>query len=395
MEKTEKASLVSSSINLILLVFKFLVAFLSGSIAIKADAIHSLTDSVSSFAVFAGLKISKRKSKNFPYGLHKVENLISLLIAFFIFWAGYEIMKEIFLAPTPEIKNLYLALSVSLLAFCVSFILSVYKIKVGARTNSPSLLADGHHSRTDAFSSLVVFIGLSGHLVGLQIEKFAAVVVIFFILKSGFAILVESVKVLLDASLDFNTLNQISQIIRGESKVGEIRSLVGRSSGRYRFVEADLTLKVREIEKAHRTVELLEKKIKKEIPFVDHIRIHYEPLQKNVNKYAVPLASPEGRVSEHFGDAPYFALIEVDAKTKNILSEHIISNAFLSLEKGKGIAVAEELIKRDIDYLIIAKRFEGKGPQYVLSDSSVEVMILAKNSLQDTLSELGITKKVL
>lgn len=392
MEKTEKASFVSSTINLVLLVFKFSVAFLSGSIAIKADAIHSLADSVSSFAVFAGLKISKRKSKNFPYGLHKVENLISLLISFFIFWAGYEIMKEIFLAPTPEIKNLYLALSVSLLAFCASFILSVYKIRVGTKTNSPSLQADGHHSRTDAFSSLVVFIGLSGHLIGLQIEKFAAVIVIFFILKSGFAILVESVKVLLDASLDFNTLNQISEIIRKESKVGEIRSLIGRSSGRYRFVEADLTLKVREVEKAYRTAELLEKKIKKEIPFVDNIRIHYEPLQKTTHRYAVPLASPEGRVSEHFGEAPYFALIEVDAKKKKVISEHIISNPFLSLEKGKGIAVAEELIKRDIDYLLIKKKFEGKGPQYVLSDSSVEVMIQAKNILQDTLSKLGITK---
>jgi len=232
------------------------------------------------------------------------------------------------------------------------------------------LLADGHHSRTDAFSSLVVFIGLSGHLVGLQIEKYAAVIVIFFILKSGFAILVESVKVLLDASLDYNTLNQINQIIRKESKVEEVKSLIGRSSGRYRFVEADLTLKVRKIEKAHRTVDLLEKKIKKEIPFVDHIRIHFEPIQKNVHKYALPLASPEGRVSEHFDEAPYFALIEVDAKTKNILNEHIISNLFLSLEKGK-------------------------GPQYVLSDSSVEVMIQAKNSLLDTLSELGIIKKVL
>ena len=257
------------------------------------------------------------------------------------------------------------------------------------------LLADGHHSRTDAFSSLVVFIGLSGHLVGLQIEKYAAVIVIFFILKSGFAILVESVKVLLDASLDYNTLNQINQIIRKESKVEEVKSLIGRSSGRYRFVEADLTLKVRKIEKAHRTVDLLEKKIKKEIPFVDHIRIHFEPIQKNVHKYALPLASPEGRVSEHFDEAPYFALIEVDAKTKNILNEHIISNLFLSLEKGKGIAVAEELIKRDIDYLLLKKKFEGKGPQYVLSDSSVEVMIQAKNSLLDTLSELGIIKKVL
>ena len=51
------------------------LALLSGSVALIADAIHSASDVISSATVFAGIRIPKRKSKNFPYGLYKVETL--------------------------------------------------------------------------------------------------------------------------------------------------------------------------------------------------------------------------------------------------------------------------------------------------------------------------------
>jgi len=390
MERTEKASFLSSLTNLLLLGFKFVVAALSGSIALKADAVHSLTDSISSLAVFAGLKISKRKLKKYPYGLHKVENLISLFIAFFIFWVGYEIIKEVIFASPKEIKKLPLALLVAGVSFCVSFLLSIYKIRVGSKSNSPSLRADGYHSRMDAFSSLIVLAGLSGYLIGLKIEKVAAAIVVLFILKSGYGILIESLKVLLDASLDYKTLDQIRRTIEEEKRVAQIKTLIGRNSGRYRFVEADLTLKVKELDKASHIVDALEKKIKKETPFIDSIRIHYEPMRKTTFKYAAPLETPEGRLSEHFGKAPYFALIEVDVNTNKLVKKEIVSNPFHAQETGKGIAVAEDLTKKEIDFLVLKKKFEGKGPQYVLADSSIEIMIVEKNTFQEILNELEI-----
>ncbi|MCP2519555.1 cation diffusion facilitator family transporter [Candidatus Aminicenantes bacterium AC-708-M15] len=392
MEQTERVSLISTLITLFLFIFKSIIAIISGSIAIKADAIHSLTDFISSLAVFAGLKISKRKSRTFPYGLHKVENLISLVISFFIFLAGYEIGKEVIFASLPKVKYLNLTLMVSLIAFLVSYFLSIYKIRTGTKTNSPSLIADGYHSRSDALSSLIVFIGLSGYLFGIQIEKIAAGMVIIFIVKSGYEILIDSLKVLLDASLDYETLNKIRKIIVEERRVGQIKTLLGRNSGRYRFIEADLTLNIREVEKAHHIVELLEQKIKKEIPYIDSIRIHYEPIKKKVLKYAVPLKSPEGEMSEHFGKAPYFALIHVDVDTNNIKKIETFQNPFVQKEKGKGIAVAEDLIERDVDFLILKKRFKGKGPEYVLADSSVEIIIMDKRNLNEVLEALKIRK---
>jgi len=228
MDKAEKVSLISGAVVFGLMSLKMGIAFLTGSIALKADAIHSLTDFISTLAVFIGLKLSKRKSRNFPYGLYKVENLMALIVAFFIFWAGYEIVKEVILAQTSVVKKLPLALGIAVISGVISFFLSVFKIKVGQKINSPSLQADGYHSRADALSSLIVFFGLSGHFLQLNIEKYAAVIIVIFIIRSGYGILVNSLKVLLDASLDYETLNKIREIIEQESKVEAVKHISGR-----------------------------------------------------------------------------------------------------------------------------------------------------------------------
>ncbi|HHF43566.1 MAG TPA: hypothetical protein ENL38_07615, partial [Candidatus Aminicenantes bacterium] len=116
MDKAEKVSLISGAVVFGLMSLKMSIAFLTGSIALKADAIHSLTDFISTLAVFIGLKLSKRKSRNFPYGLYKIENLVALVVAFFIFWAGYEIIKEVVLAQTSVVKKLPLALAIAALS---------------------------------------------------------------------------------------------------------------------------------------------------------------------------------------------------------------------------------------------------------------------------------------
>jgi len=94
MEESERIGFYSIGINTLLVEIKYGLAVFSGSIALAADAIHSLSDIISSVTVLVGIKISKRKSEIFPYDLYKVENLVSSL---FIFFAGYEIAVSVFL----------------------------------------------------------------------------------------------------------------------------------------------------------------------------------------------------------------------------------------------------------------------------------------------------------
>jgi divalent metal cation (Fe/Co/Zn/Cd) transporter len=76
------------------MLFKYFLGEISGSLALRADAIHSLADVVSSLTIFLGIIISDRKTRTFPEGLYKVENLVALLSSLFIFYAAFEIVWE-------------------------------------------------------------------------------------------------------------------------------------------------------------------------------------------------------------------------------------------------------------------------------------------------------------
>ena len=161
MEQSEKIGLYSVGTNLLLVGIKYGLALLSGSMALVADAIHSATDVISSATVFAGIKLSKRKSKNFPYGLYKVENFVSLLSSILIFLAGYEIVHTVFFKPqTLKTQFLPYAMVGVLVTLGITYAFSRYEMRQGKAIGSPSLMADAQHIRTDMLSSAVILAGL-------------------------------------------------------------------------------------------------------------------------------------------------------------------------------------------------------------------------------------------
>ncbi|PIE31272.1 hypothetical protein CSA56_18805 [candidate division KSB3 bacterium] len=213
MEDREKVAGFSIVINTALAIFKFVLGSLLGSVVIIADGIHSTSDIVASVAVLVGLKISQRQSKHFPYGLYKVENIIAIASALAIFFAGYEIVKEVIFQPAQtEMTHLVAAMLGVCVTIGVTYLFSCYEIRVGKAVGSPSLIADGKHVQTDMLSTFVVLASLIGKYFGLSLDKPAAIIVTIFIARAGWEILFEGVKVLLDASLDKDTLKQISAI---------------------------------------------------------------------------------------------------------------------------------------------------------------------------------------
>lgn len=84
----------SIAVNIFLTLLNLAIAAASGSLAAAAEMVHNLVDLVASAAVLAGVKISERESRDFPYGLYKVENVVAVGIAVLIFFTGYEIAKK-------------------------------------------------------------------------------------------------------------------------------------------------------------------------------------------------------------------------------------------------------------------------------------------------------------
>ena len=386
MEKAEKVALVSVLVNILLLGIKAVFARLSGSIALMGDVIHSSTDVVAALAVFAGLRISARKSPRFPYGLYKVENFAALLLSGAVFFAGYQIVREAFQHESRlQFQNIPAAIGGMAAVLGITLALSRYMVARGRKLGSPSITADGYHIRADMLSSIVVTVSLVGSLLGFNIDRYAAAAMALFIAYAGFKILVNAVRVLLDASLSFEILDRAKEIIHSEPTVGDIKSIRGRNSGSYKFIEAELTLNVRDLEKAHFISQRIVEKLREGISQVDRVLIHYEPIEKKTTTVAVALASQGGKTAEHFGEAPFFGLYVLDSQTGALKSQTILSNDFLDQEKRKGILVAEMLVGSGADLLVAKEQFHAKGPDYVFSDAGTTVLQMDAERVEDVL----------
>jgi len=378
----------SIGVNIFLSLLNLAIAVASGSLAVAAEMIHNLVDLVASVAVLAGVNISERKSRDFPYGLYKVENVVAVGIAILIFFTGYEIAKKALFAESQATLVNGWVLAGVVLSALVPLSFSVYELRVGRELNSPSLMADAQEYRAHVFSSGVVFLSLIGRLVGLPLERYAALIIVVLIAKTGWELLANGMRVLLDASLDTETLDQVKAIIKAEPSVTEVRSVVGRNAGRYRFIEADVALRVDDLEKAHLVSQRIEKAIRDQVPHVERVLLHYEPQQRTHVCYAVPLVDPDGRVSEHFGEAPYFGLVTVRLADGQIERQELLANPHLGVEKAKGIRVGEWLVGLKIDEVLLREDVRGRGPAYVLADAGVGTRIIRAKTLSEALTEV-------
>ncbi len=374
--------------NLSLVVAKLILSSLSGSLALRADAVHSTVDVLASLALILGVKISERKSESFPLGLYKVENLASIVISFLLFLTAYEIIIEAVRGDAVLISYQGWVLYAVAAIIPLPYLFGSFQIKVGERTGSPSLIADGVQHKADVLTSSLVFLALIAQSVSFPLDRIAAVIIALVIVKEGWKILVSGMRVLLDASVDAATLEEIRTLIMEAPEVVSISELVARNSGRYLFVQASLTLRVADLKRAHQVSERIESGIKREIPQVDRVQIHYEPIVESRRRYAAPLADMRGTLSKHFGESPYFALVEIDFEEMRLLRQEIVANPYKDLIKGKGLKVAQFLLGFKPDVVFSSERLEGKGPGYAFAEAGVETLQTDAGTLEELVDGL-------
>ena len=179
----------------------------------------------------------------------------------------------------------------------------------------------------------------------------------------------------------------VRDIISAEPSLVELKWVTGRNAGRFRFVEAELALRVRELEKAEAITQRMEAEIREAVPHVDRVLIHAEPAQRTHLHYAAPLADRDGALSGHFGEAPYFGWSRVRLADWALEEEQVLSNPFQHEEKAKGIKVAEWLVGHNVDVVLLKGGMQGKGPVYVFGDAGVEMRETAAATLREALEE--------
>ncbi|MDQ1312541.1 MAG: hypothetical protein QG605_1080 [Euryarchaeota archaeon] len=383
-----RVALYSLLFNLALVAAKLTLSALSGSLALQADAIHSTVDVMASLALILGVKISERKSESFPLGLYKVENLASIAISFLLFLTAYEIVLEAVRGEAMPINYQGWVLYAVAAIIPLPYLFGSFQIKVGERTGSPSLIADGVQHKADVLTSSLVFLALIAQTVSFPLDRIAAAIIALAIIKEGWEILVSGMRVLLDASVDAPTLERIRALILEAPEVVSIKELMARNSGRYLFVQANLTLRVADLKRAHLASERIESRIRKEIPQVDRVQIHYEPIVGSRRRYAAPLADMRGTLSKHFGESAYFALMEMDFEEMKLLRQEIVANPHKDLSKGKGLKVAQFLLGFKPDVVFSRESLEGKGPGYAFAEAGVETAQTDVETLEELVAGL-------
>ncbi len=383
------------ALNLLLALVKGWLAYTSSSLAVTAGAIDSLTDSIASLAVFAGFLLSTRKTQKFPLGLYKVENLISVIIALFIFFAGFEIAGRMI---NPPEKAPDITLSVLLwMVVCTAatFLFGKYALYIGKKTGSPTLISEGRHREVDVVSSLVVlasivlnYYQIDFQFMNLTIDRIAALLVLVFIVQAGWELLSDGMRVLLDASIDYTALDKAREIIEKEPAVKQVNSLVGRNAGRFRFINAEVELRIDNFRKAHDIVHRIEENIKNEISHVERVNIYYAPIESAVRLIAFPVLKDGDAICEHFGEAPNFVIWRIDIEKKSVDRKTVIENPFSQEEKGKGIRAARYLVEQNIDMAAARKKLDLSGPGYVFSDAGVETLKVTEKTASEAVERL-------
>ena len=185
-----RMGIYSLLVNVVLVGIKLTLSLITGSLALRADAVHSLVDVFSSIALILGLIISSRKSKAFPYGLYKIENVVAVIISLLLFFTAYEIIMSAISGTEIVVTYKWWILLIVALIILIPFFFGRYERSVGKRFNSPSLMADGSQFKADVFASAVVFVALVGQRFNLPLDRIAAGIVagLHCLCRLGFAL---------------------------------------------------------------------------------------------------------------------------------------------------------------------------------------------------------------
>ena len=142
---------------------ELLLAVLTGSVGLLGDAIHNLSDVSTSAVVFLGFRLSRRPpTEKYPYGLERAEDLAGVGIALVIWasaaFAGYESVRK--LIEHGHTSFVGAGIAGAILGIVGNQAVARYKMTVGRRINSATLIADARHSWLDALSSAGALAGL-------------------------------------------------------------------------------------------------------------------------------------------------------------------------------------------------------------------------------------------
>ncbi len=276
-----KATLIGAIANLILAAIKFVGGVFGNSTALMADALHSLSDLLTDVVVLATHQIGKIPAdSNHPYGHGRAETLGAVIVGSVIIlagiWIGYDVWQVI--ESGSQLVPTWLAAAMATLSIIINEALFRYTRIVGQRENSPALIANAWHHRSDAISSVAALIGILGAHFGYPLmDPLAGGVVALMIMKVGYDILSRGIRDLMDTGLSEKKTKRIKEIIDGIPQVLKFHDLRTRKIGGEIFmdvhilVDTDLT-----VSEGHTVAERVRRSLINEFDNLQDVLVHVD-----------------------------------------------------------------------------------------------------------------------
>lgn len=287
-----RAAMLSICSNIVLIISKFVVGIISGSVSIISEAVHSFSDLLAAILAYFSVKAASEPADiEHQFGHGKFEDLSGGLEgALIIFAAGYIIYEAIekLIGKTQIEFDTGAGIIVMALAIIINLLVSRHLFNIAHKTESIALLADAEHLRTDIYTSAGVLVGLILiKSTGMTIfDPIVAILIALVIIKTGVSLCITSAKNLLDTSLPEEERVVISNIVNKfmPDEVVEILHLKTRKSGAERLIEFTLTVPDEmTIKQGHGLCDRIEESLAKELNKIN-VTIHLEPCNEKCSE---------------------------------------------------------------------------------------------------------------
>ena len=288
-ENTEKTAMrvamVSILVNVVLALGKLAAGILASSGAMISDAVHSASDVFSTFVVIIGIRLSGKKAdEEHPYGHERMECVAAIVLAVVLAITGLEIgaagMKKILGGRYEELTIPgVLALAAAVTSILIKEWMYWYTRFHAKKINSPALMADAWHHRSDSLSSIGAFVGVLGARLGFPVmDALASVIICVFILKAAYDIFKDAIDKMVDKACDKEMEEELKELVAAQPGVRGVDTLRTRTFGNKIYVDveilADGNLSLNE---SHAIAEQVHNVIEDRFREVKHIMVHVNP----------------------------------------------------------------------------------------------------------------------
>ncbi len=282
-QKTNRITLWGVAVNLVLSVIKIVGGVFGHSQALLADGLHSLSDLASDGMVLLAAKHANEDAdEDHPYGHARYETLATVALGFLLIAVAVGIaidaISRLDQNTDPILPHMY-TLVIAAISVLGKEVLFHATKRVALQIRSPMLEANAWHHRSDAISSIIVFIGIGGTYFGYPLlDVVAAIVVAFMIAKIGIDLARQSVQELVDTALDTETTERIKQAILSIDDVRQLHMLRSRRMGHNALVDVHIQVSPRlSVSEGHHISEMVENKLKQSFDEINDVVVHIDP----------------------------------------------------------------------------------------------------------------------